>query len=125
MQSVVPKHIRAANTAFNPDEWLALMEKEHEKLLNVEGTQCKILFIKRIQTHPLYGATIFNVNVRKQKKTKTKKVGMSNEILVFFFLFFLDQRTEGAYRKNLVGHFQERCFRLGYVCQRAEILVDI
>jgi len=67
MQSVVPKHIRAANATFNPDEWLILMEKDHEKLANVDATQCKILFIKRIQTHPLYGATIFNVTTKGPK----------------------------------------------------------
>jgi len=65
VQSVVPKHIRAAN--FNAEEWIALMEKEHEKLTNVDIVKCKILFIQRIQNLPLYGAAIFNVNTKGPK----------------------------------------------------------
>jgi len=62
VNSVVPKHLRAV--AFNPDEWIANLEKEHQSFSGWGQTECKVAFINRISTNILYGANIFNVAVK-------------------------------------------------------------
>lgn len=66
VSSYVPKHIKSAG--YSTDEWLEQLKTEHSNLRGWTQLDCKLSFLSRVESHPLYGGVIFNVHARGNKK---------------------------------------------------------